>query len=152
MGCTTHQSEILVRPQHGAAMMRNFPAINRIDSVCCFSSSYWYWKNMFIFNTVFLALPFYHFLYAFNATFLIPSPCRSFHLSHSFLSLCLCFYYLGLFYFLSSFLSFFTFVFDISYFLLFFCRPFLFNFFLILFTILAPEDLFPFRSVFMCSL
>jgi len=98
VGCTTHQSEIPVRPQHGAAMIRNFPAINGIASICSFSSSYWHWKKI-----CFLILLFspFHFiiLYTLNSTFLTASLCL-FHLSHACLLCSLCCYSSGVFYFL----------------------------------------------------
>lgn len=114
MGCTTHQSEILVRPQHGAAMIRNFPAINAIASVCSFSSSYWYWKK----NAYFLILFFssFHFiiLYTLNSTFLTFSLCP-FHLSHICLFFSLCCYSSGFFFIsLSLFMSLLTSIFYIS--------------------------------------
>jgi len=140
VGCTTHQSEILVRPQHGAAMIRNFPAINGIASICSLSTSYWYWK-ICLFLILFFSPFHFIFLYMFNSTFLTASLCL-FHLSHTCIVFSLCYYSSGVFYFL--FLSLLTSIFYISSFLYFFLSSFLFILSLILFTILILEDLFPF--------
>lgn len=102
MGCTTHQSEILVRHQHGAAMIRNFPAINGIASICSFSSSYWYWKKYVCFLILFFSPFHFIILYMLNSTFLTASLC-SFHLSHTCLVFSLCWYSSGFFYFLIPF-------------------------------------------------
>jgi hypothetical protein len=118
VGCTTHQSEILVRPQHGAAMIRNFPAINGIASICSFSSSYWYWKNVYfliLFSAlsilsffICLILHFLHLRSDILYIYLIPalSFLSAANLQVFFISLSLCVLFLTTLFYISSFFYF----------------------------------------------
>lgn len=141
MGCTTHQSEILVRPQHGPAMRRNFPAINGIAAICPFSSSYWYWKKICLFfNPVpllfilsFFICSILHFLSLRSALSIYLISVLSF-LSAAILQV----FFISLFSFMSLLAS----ISYISSFLYFILSSFLFLLSLILSTIINLEDLF----------